>query len=111
MNADGDFAERIIALLTPMGPARARRMFGGFGIFMDDLMFAIIAHERLYLKVDDETRPAFEGAGSEAFTYRRQGREISMSYFSAPSGSLDDMETLSSWAGLALAAARRAKGR
>ncbi len=111
MKAPDAFAQRITALLTPMGPARARRMFGGFGIFMDDLMFALINGDRLYLKVDDETRPAFEGAGSEPFTYRRRGRDISMSYFSAPAGSLESMEALSPWAGLALAAARRARGR
>ena len=111
MKAPDAFAQQVVGLLTPIGPARARRMFGGFGIFMDDLMFALIADGRLYLKVDDETMPTFEGAGSEPFTYRRQGREISMSYWLAPAGSLDDMEALSPWAELALAAAHRAKGR
>ena len=111
MKAPDPFAERIVSLLTPVGPARAGRMFGGFGIFMDDLMFALIADETLYLKVAEETKSAKQHAGSRPFTYRRQGREISMSYWSAPAGSLDDMEALSPWAGLALAAAQRAKGR
>ena len=111
MKTPDPFAERIVAMLTPLGPARARRMFGGFGIFIDDLMFALIAGGTLYLKVDDETRPVFEDAGSQPFTYRRRDREIAMSYWLAPDGSLLDMETLIPWAGLALAAARRAKER
>ncbi|MCZ6607821.1 MAG: TfoX/Sxy family protein [Alphaproteobacteria bacterium] len=111
MKAPDAFAQQVVGLLTPLGPARVRRMFGGFGIFMDDLMFALIIHGRLYLKVDDGTKPTFADAGSEPFTYRREGREIAMSYWLAPVGSLDHMEALSPWAELALAAARRAKGR
>ncbi len=103
------FVERIVALLTPLGPVRARRMFGGTGIFMDDLMFALIARGRLYLKVDPMSEAEFAGAGSTPFTYRRQGREISMSYWSAPDGALDGMAALLPWAEIALAAARRAK--
>jgi DNA transformation protein len=111
MNTQDDFSQQVIGLLTPLGPARARRMFGGHGIFMDDVMFALIADGVLYLKVDEKTAPAFKDAGAEAFTYRRQDRDISMSYFSAPAGSLDGMKALAPWAELALAAARRAKGK
>ncbi len=111
MKAPDPFVERIQALLTPLGPARSRRMFGGYGIFMDDLMFAIVAGGKLYLKVDPSSEPEFQRAGSAPFTYRRQGRQISMSYWSAPVGSLDDMAALQPWADRALAAARRAKAK
>ena len=111
MKPPDPFVERILALLMPVGPARARRMFGGHGIFMDDLMFAIVADGRLYLKVDPKSEPEFARAGAAPFTYRRQGREIAMSYWSVPDGALDDMQALQPWADLALAAARRAKAR
>ena len=31
---------------------RSRRMFGGHGLYVDDLFVGLIAFERLYLKVD-----------------------------------------------------------
>ena len=54
--SENGLAERAVALLTPLGPVRARRMFGGWGIFHEDLMFALIAWERLFFRVDAETK-------------------------------------------------------
>jgi DNA transformation protein len=111
MKAPDPFAEQVVGLLTPLGPVRARRMFGGHGIFMDDVMFALIARETLYFKADAESEPAFRKAGSEPFTYQRNDREVSLSYWRAPEGVIDDMAALTPWAERALAAARRAKGK
>ena len=36
--------------LAPVGVIRIRRMFGGAGVYADDLFFAIIADDQLYLK-------------------------------------------------------------
>jgi hypothetical protein len=68
MKADDPFPARITSLLMPLGPVRARSMFGGCGIFLDDLMFALIAWDRLYFKVDDETN------GGDARRSRRPHR-------------------------------------
>ena len=32
-------------LLAPFGNVRAKRMFGGYGIFKDELMFGLVADE------------------------------------------------------------------
>ncbi|MDH3241860.1 MAG: TfoX/Sxy family protein [Alphaproteobacteria bacterium] len=111
MKAPDPFAQQVVGLLTPLGPVRARRMFGGHGIFMDDVMFALIAGDALYFKADAETEDAFRAVGSLPFTYNRNGREISMSYWRAPAGALDDMAALAPWAERALLAARRAKAK
>jgi len=102
-------AERVVGWLLPLGPVRARRMFGGWGIFLDDLMFALIADGWLYLKADGESEARFAAAGCAAFTYRRQGRRVALSYRAAPRAALDDPAALLPWAELALAAARRAR--
>ncbi|MBN35100.1 MAG: hypothetical protein CMM46_10060 [Rhodospirillaceae bacterium] len=47
------FAERAVAALTPMGPVRAQGMFGGHGLFLDDLMFALLTDGEMWLKGDD----------------------------------------------------------
>jgi DNA transformation protein len=80
-------------------------MFGGWGLFLDDAMFGLIAGERLYFKVDDETEPRFAAAGAGAFTYLRQGKRVAMSYRRAP----PDPAELLAWAELGLEAARRQK--
>jgi DNA transformation protein len=109
MKPPDPLAERIVGLLTPLGPVRARRMFGGHGLFLDDLMFALISGGALYFKADGETEDAFRAAGSRPFTYRRQGKDVALSYWRAPEGALDGMAALAPWAEQAIAAARRTR--
>ena len=106
---DRNFAERIEAALLPLGPVRARRMFGGHGVFLEDLMFALIAGDRLYLKVDGETKSDFAAAGAEPFVYRGKTRPVEMSYWSLPVDPDAEREAFLDWARKALAAARRAR--
>ncbi len=68
MSAADSFVERIVASLLPLGPVHARRMFGGWGMFHEGTMFAIVASGRLYLKVDGETEARFTAAGLAPFT-------------------------------------------
>ena len=103
----GRFVDHVADLLTPLG-ATVRRMFGGHGLFLDGLMFALVADDRLYFKADDENRAMFEDAGSEPFTYLRRGKPASLRYFSAPDDALEDREVLLHWAGHGIAAAQRA---
>jgi len=53
-------------------------------------MFALIAYETLYFKVDDGNRSAYEAAGLEPFTYTDKGKPIRMPYHEAPSEGFDD---------------------
>ena len=105
------FSKQVVGLLTPLGPVRARAMFGGFGIYLDDVMFGLIAWDRLFFRTDEETKPRFAGAGSEPFVYDGKGKAIEMPYWEAPAGSLADPEALLPWAELGLAAARRVKAK
>lgn len=99
-----------LELLAPLGAARARRMFGGHGLYVDDLFVALIAGERLYLKADAEARPAFERAGSEPFRYSTRERDaVTLGYWSAPEQAMDSPQAMLPWARLALASALRAQ--
>lgn len=98
--------------LTPLGVFRARPMFGGHGLYLDDLMFGLIYDAELYLKTDEECRPAFERAGSEPFVYStREGERTSTSYWLCPPAALKDATKLRAWVGRAHAAAQRAKSK
>ena len=100
--------EAIRDLFAGIGPVRVRRMFGGQGIYLGDLMFALEAGGELYLKADDATVKAFRAAGSAPFLYERDGRRIEMSYWRIPAAAADDPDEASRWGRLALEAARRA---
>ena len=98
-----------LELLAPLGAVRARRMFGGHGLYVDDLFVALIADERLYLKVDAQTRAAFEAAGCEPFVYDGRGQAVTMGYWTAPDEAIESPALMLPWARLALEAALRAR--
>ncbi len=109
MAVSASFREFLLDLLSPVGPVSIRRMFGGAGIFADGLMFALIADDTLYFKVDAENQPRFEAEGMSAFGYETKGgRRGIMSYWTWPDGLFDDPEELHVWAREAMAAAQRA---
>jgi DNA transformation protein len=102
-------ADHCIELFTPLGAARARRMFGGHGVYIDDLFVAIVTGECIYLKVDALTRASFEAAGCEPFRYDKERQQITLGYWSAPAQALDSPAQMRPWARLAMEAALRAR--
>jgi DNA transformation protein len=103
-------AEAIRDVFRGLGPIHIRKMFGGQGVYQGELMFALEAYGELYLKTDEQTAARFRDLGSRPFVYEsRDGRTATMSYWLMPESALDDAEEAAELAGLALAAARRAK--
>lgn len=107
MAAAQEFANHIVDLLDPFGPCEAKRMFGGFGIFHQGLMFGLIADGNLYLKADAESRALFEAEDSEAFRYYKKEKEYKLSYYLAPEEFFEDPEACLRWAQTAFDAALR----
>ena len=107
MRTHNEFLDYLLESLEPFGPVRAQAMFGGFGIFRHGLMFAIVDQDTLYLKVDAHNRGDFETRGLKAFTYKRKGEEVALSYYEAPHQAIDDPEELCRWAQQAYDAAVR----
>ncbi|OBS09768.1 TfoX/Sxy family protein [Acidihalobacter prosperus] len=105
---DSEFVAYVLELMQPLGPVRARRMFGGHGLFLDDRMFALIVHGTLYLKTDDQNRKAFERHGLPPFSYTARNRVVSIAYHQAPEDSLEDADAMRAWAQSARAASLRA---
>ncbi len=98
-----------LELLSALGPARARRMFGGAGLYIGEHFVALIANDVLYLKADATAQPAFQAAGSQPFTYAtRHGQRTVMAYWSAPEATMESPAQMRPWAALALDSALRA---
>ena len=110
MASDRDFADFVIDQLGGAPSFRAKRMFGGFGIYDGELFFAIITDNDLYFKVGESNRPDFESAGSEPFSYTnsKSGRAVVMSYWRVPVHVLENPAELAVWAERAREVARRA---
>jgi DNA transformation protein len=109
MKPTEEFALHAAELLSSIGSVVARRMFGGYGLTCDGVMFALIADGVLYFKVDDSNRGDFERAGAAPFAYGARGRRVVMSYFRAPDEVLESRALAEPWARSAYAAALRSR--
>ncbi len=104
-----DFSSFVAEQLAVVGPVRVRRMFGGYGIFLDGMMFALIADDVLFFKADDTTKNRYEAEGLEPFTYEAKGgKRAVMSYWRAPERVFDDPDEMRAWAEAAVQVARAA---
>ena len=103
-----EYVAHIVDLLQFFGPVESKSMFGGFGMFLEGLMFGLVAGNELYLKVDTQNLQDYEDLGLQAFSFEKNGRQFKMSYYQAPEEAMEDAELLSDWASNAYDAAMRA---
>ena len=108
MPVTDSFVDFVLEQLDAVGSITPKRMFGGVGLYADDLFFALVAGDVLYLKGDDATRGARETAGARPFQPypdRPRGKGT-MQYYSVPAAILEDGDALLAWATQAIAIAR-----
>jgi len=108
MGNSRDFVEMALEVLSPLGEVSAKAMFGGHGVYLDGLMFALIAEDVLYLKADEANREMFEAEGLEPFRPFAHKPNYKMNYYEAPPDALEDPDDLLPWARGAFEAALRA---
>lgn len=102
-----DYIEYLHEVFELFGPITAQKMFGGYGIYHDGLMFALVDDDTLYLKADAQNRGDFEALGLGQFEFNRNGKIIKMSYYQAPDEIMDDREQAALWARRSFEAALR----
>ena len=106
--ARNEFVDYVVELMAGWSAVSARRMFGGFGMYREGVMFALIADDELFFKVDSESVGRFERTGCRPFVYARQERVVQLTYLSAPEASLDSPAEMLVWCQVAYDAALRA---
>ncbi|MDJ0834103.1 MAG: TfoX/Sxy family protein [Gammaproteobacteria bacterium] len=104
-----EFINNLADVFVKFGPIRAKRMFGGYGVYRDDVMFGLVADDELYLKADQQSAGDFIAEDLPAFEYDKKGKTYKMSYYLAPEAIYDDPEVAREWAELAFEAALRAR--
>jgi DNA transformation protein len=78
----------------------SKKMFGGFGLYLDGRIFAIIvSNGELYFKVDDALKEKFKKYDSHPFVYtgHKTKGAVEMPYWLLPEEIMEDKDTLYDW--------------
>jgi DNA transformation protein and related proteins len=100
--------EHLRDLFAGLPQMSIRRLFGGFGLYSQGWVFAIIGFDQIWIKADAQTVLLFEQAGSKPFTYMGDNKIVALPYWSLPDQAIDDPDEALKWARLGLAASMRA---
>lgn len=101
MKASREYLDFVLDKLSPIGDIRSRAMFGGYGIFHEGLMFALISEDTLYFKVNESNRHIYETAQSKPFPH-------GISYWEVTSDVLEDNTRLLELANISIGIAQEA---
>lgn len=78
----------------------SRAMFGGYGLYVDGVIFGIItASDELRFKVADSNRAQYEALGSTPFIYtgHKDKKPTVMNYYLVPEEVQEDRERVLEW--------------
>jgi DNA transformation protein len=110
MRVTDGFRAFVLEQLADVESVRARAMFGGVGLYADDVFFGIMAADTLYLKVDDSNRALYEAVGMTAFK-PYSDKPMTMPYYQVPVDVIEDRAELAVWARASVRVAARATTR
>jgi len=111
MTVSTDYLAFVLDQLAGLGGVTSRRMFGGVGLYCDELFFGLIDNDVLFFKADDSNRADYEREGMKRFCPFPEQPQYEMGYYEVPANALDDPEELTVWARKALVVAMTAKPR
>ncbi|MDW5415415.1 TfoX/Sxy family protein [Iodobacter sp. CM08] len=102
------YVEYLLEQLADLGTLRAKAMFGGYGFYCDEIFFAIVVNDILYIKADAQSKEEFTRLGLAPFSYhKKDGTPQSMAYYPPPDTALEEPEEMIIWAKKGIAAALR----
>ena len=61
MASHQDFVDYVAEQLREAGAIRSRKMFGEYGLYCDDVFFAVICDDQFFVKITPEGEAAFPG--------------------------------------------------
>src|SRR5487761_2062864 len=106
MAISSDFLNYVLDQISTLRDLPSRRMFGGVGLYCEEVFFGIISSDVLYFKVGDDNRADYEVRGMQPFRPYVDRPQVSMSYFEVPVDILEDRDECGAWARRSVAAAR-----
>ncbi len=111
MAISSEYKSYLLELFAPFGAIAVKRVFGFTGLFAGEVMFGLVADERIYLKTDERSRKNYQDEGSKPLRFRLKpkGEIVSTSYFALPERLYDEPEELAAWAKRAYEAAANSR--
>lgn len=106
MSISEEYVTYVLDQLEGLGSITVKKMFGGAGLYLDNVFFALIADDILYFKVDNSNRQDYENAEMERFRPFGEKSHI-MHYYEVPIDVLDDRDKLKIWVDKALLVAKQ----
>lgn len=98
-------------LFEQLGQIHSRSMFGGFGIFADDTMFALVVNDKLHMRANNKLSKQFKALGLEPYIYKKRGFPVVTKYFALTDEWVADTQQTLDIAQEALSAAKEEKQR
>lgn len=71
-------------LFESLGEVKSRSMFGGFGIFVDDIMFALVVNDSLHIRADETSKAYFTEHNFHPYVYSKKGFPVVTKYYALP---------------------------
>jgi DNA transformation protein len=94
--------------LSEFADVEMKKMFGGVGIFLNGIMFALItAKGQFMMRVGESNIQDFKAKGSQPFNHEKKGR--AMPYWEVPVEVAENRDVLKVWAAKAYDVATAAK--
>ena len=103
------YLEYVLEQLSGLRGVVSRRMFGGAGLYQDELFFALVFANTLYFKVSDDNRADYEARNMGRFRPYKDRPQLSLTYYEVPADVLEDRDELAVWARRSLQAAAASK--
>ncbi len=97
---DESFKDFVLDQLSGLDDVEARRMFGGYGLYQDEIFFGIIHKGRLYFKIDESTVGEYRKRKMKPF--RPSAKQTLKSYYQVPVEIIEDADQLCRWAEMAI---------
>ncbi|BBC41883.1 TfoX/Sxy family DNA transformation protein [Photobacterium damselae subsp. piscicida] len=106
---DKPVLKNTLKLFECFGRIKSRSMFGGFGIFAGDTMFALVVNNTLHLRANCHNEGEFKALGLKPYIYYKKGFPVVTKHYAIPDYWWDDTQCLIKQGELSLQAAEKDK--
>lgn len=96
MPVSAEFRDFVLEQLMGFGAVTARPMFGGYGLYSNGVLFALLDDDAMFLRTDEAGRADFAAAGSRPFA-PIPGAKPMTGYWGIPIDVLEDRSELPRW--------------
>jgi DNA transformation protein and related proteins len=105
MSVQAQYLEYVLEQLGGLGTVKPRRMFGGVGLYRDELFFGLIDDDTLFFKTDTTNSAEYVARNMPRFMPPVNRPMGPMGYHQVPADIIEDADALVNWGRKAVAVA------